>query len=103
MGSVGEEITAQSSFLSSAMEKNMKKIKTCKLYFHHRFLPHNLHFHQAPEKSPQDVYCIAVGDLHLHINSDDLPDVRNSKNTLERLHQALSPETKVTIRVVGQA
>lgn len=47
--------------------------------------------------------CIAVGDMHTKINSDDYPDVRNSKYTLERLHNAMSPFTKSTIRIIGKA
>ncbi|MEW4925491.1 DUF5675 family protein [Algibacter sp. 2305UL17-15] len=46
--------------------------------------------------------CIAVGDMHMHINDDINPDVRNSANTLKRFHEAMSPATKSTIRIVGK-
>lgn len=46
--------------------------------------------------------CIAVGDLHIHINDDAYPDVRNSRNTLNRLHAAMAPDTEATIRVIGK-
>ena len=46
--------------------------------------------------------CIAVGDMHTHINQDEFPDVRNSRNTLDRLHQALQPDLEATIRIVGK-
>lgn len=47
--------------------------------------------------------CVAVGDLHMNINSDSIPDVRNSTNTLRRLHETMGSETKSTIRVIGRA
>jgi hypothetical protein len=47
--------------------------------------------------------CIAVGDLHIRINGDPYPDVRNSRNTLNRFHLAMTPDTEATIRIVGKA
>jgi len=46
--------------------------------------------------------CIAVGDMHVHIDDDVVPDVRNSRNTLNRLHEAMAPDNKATIRIVGK-
>ena len=46
--------------------------------------------------------CIAVGDMHIHLNSDPYPDVRNSRNTLNRLHDAMGDATESTIQVVGR-
>ena len=34
--------------------------------------------------------CILVGRYHTHINSDQIIDVADSKNTLDRLHMALA-------------
>lgn len=34
--------------------------------------------------------CLGVGDMHVHLNDDDQPDVRNSKKTLERFHLAMA-------------
>lgn len=47
--------------------------------------------------------CIAVGDMHINIDDDGFPDVRNSKNTLGRLHDAMGNDTKATLRIVGKA
>lgn len=47
--------------------------------------------------------CIAVGDMHKNINRDGIPDVRNSKRTLRRLHRAMHPLTSSTIRIVGKS
>ncbi len=47
--------------------------------------------------------CIAVGDMHINLNSDSYPDVRNSRNTLNRLHNILSDQTKSTIRIIGKS
>jgi len=46
--------------------------------------------------------CIAVGDMHTHINDDSHPDVRNSKNTLRRFHEAMEGDNLSTIRIVGK-
>lgn len=46
--------------------------------------------------------CIAVGDMHTNINSDGIPDVRNSTNTLKRFHDAMGGDQKATIRIVGK-
>lgn len=46
--------------------------------------------------------CIAVGDMHININSDGHPDVRNSRNTLARLHEKMKGQTTSTIRIVGK-
>jgi hypothetical protein len=43
--------------------------------------------------------CIAVGDMHTKIDSDTYPDVRNSRNTLSRMHQALQPFTNETLHI----
>jgi len=47
--------------------------------------------------------CIAVGDLHTHLNDDNIPDVQNSRKTLKKFHQAMYPENKSTIHIVGKA
>lgn len=47
--------------------------------------------------------CIAVGDMHTHINSDEIPDVRNSAETLRRFHEIMKPEKQSTIRIVGKS
>lgn len=46
--------------------------------------------------------CIAVGDMHIKLNSDSYLDVRNSKNTLKRLHEKMGQTTKSTIRIIGK-
>lgn len=46
--------------------------------------------------------CIAVGDMHIHINSDPFPDVRRSRYTLDRMHEIMSLETKSTIQIIGK-
>ncbi|MCH3883425.1 DUF5675 family protein [Tenacibaculum aquimarinum] len=46
--------------------------------------------------------CIAVGDMHTKINGDGFLDVRNSANTLSRLHNIMSSQSKSTIRIVGK-
>ena len=46
--------------------------------------------------------CIALGDMHTHLNDDQNPDVRNSRNTLNRFHDVMKPETKSTIRIFGK-
>lgn len=46
--------------------------------------------------------CIAVGDMHICINSDPYPDVRNSRNTLNRLHKTLSGQTLTSIQIIGR-
>lgn len=46
--------------------------------------------------------CIAVGDMHTKINSDGFLDIRNSANTLSRLHNIMNSQSKSTIRIVGK-
>lgn len=46
--------------------------------------------------------CIAVGDMHTHIDSDPYPDVRRSRYTLDRLHTAMSGQMKSTIQIIGK-
>lgn len=46
--------------------------------------------------------CIAVGDMHTKLNSDPYPDVRNSRNTLERLHNVMDGTTSSTIQIIGK-
>ena len=46
--------------------------------------------------------CIAVGDMHSHINDDGVPDVRNSSNTLNRFHEVMNPDIASTIKIVGK-
>jgi len=45
--------------------------------------------------------CIAVGDQHIYINNDQFKDVRNSRNTLKRLHAALEGMEDTTIHIFG--
>lgn len=44
--------------------------------------------------------CIAPGDMHVDINGDGLPDVRNSRKTLDRFHEALKGLTRTTIEII---
>lgn len=46
--------------------------------------------------------CIAVGDMHVHINSDPYPDVRRSRYTLDRLHSLMLDQTTSTIQIIGK-
>lgn len=45
--------------------------------------------------------CILVGDMHLRINSDNIPDIRNSRNTLNRLHKVMEDETHATLKIIS--
>lgn len=66
----------------------------------------------VPERSESKIHvanfytqiqgCIAVGDLHTNIDQDEFADVRNSSNTLQRFHDAMYPDVKATIRIVGK-
>jgi len=47
--------------------------------------------------------CIGVGDLHIDMNSDGIPDVRNSADTLNRLHDIMSTQSESTIHIIGRA
>ena len=47
--------------------------------------------------------CIGVGDMHIDINADGIPDVRNSRNTLKRLHEEMKPQEKSTIHIIGRS
>jgi len=47
--------------------------------------------------------CIGVGDMHINLNDDNIPDVRNSTETLERFHKVMSPHQKSTIKIIGKA
>ena len=47
--------------------------------------------------------CIAVGDMHVKIDADEYPDVRNSGNTLDRFHAALADDTIARIQILGKA
>lgn len=44
--------------------------------------------------------CIALGDMHTHINDDEYPDVRNSGKTLERFHAAMFGESVSQIIII---
>jgi hypothetical protein len=44
--------------------------------------------------------CILVGDFHLDIDNNGSRDVRNSRNTLKRLHKTLENESNLEIRVL---
>ena len=46
--------------------------------------------------------CIGVGDLHLNLDNDKNLDVRNSRDTLDRLHKAMGKEKKATIKIIGR-
>jgi hypothetical protein len=46
--------------------------------------------------------CIAIGDMHTHLNSDPYPDVRRSGYTLDRLNNVMMGQTKSTIQIVGR-
>lgn len=43
--------------------------------------------------------CVGVGDKHLYLNSDRVPDIRNSKKTLNALHKVLENQTEIIINV----
>ena len=45
--------------------------------------------------------CIAVGDMHTRINSDEYPDVRNSRYTLSRMHKAMGSDNEAEIHIFG--
>lgn len=44
--------------------------------------------------------CIAPGDMHIRIDGDEYPDVRNSRKTLERFHASMGEETASTITII---
>jgi len=37
--------------------------------------------------------CIAIGDKHIFINNDQFKDLRNSRRTLERFHEAMGTQS----------
>lgn len=39
--------------------------------------------------------CIAVGDMFIHLDDDEFPDLRNSRITLNRLHEVLGISPQV--------
>lgn len=43
--------------------------------------------------------CIAVGDLHTHIDKDGVLDVRNSRNTLNKIHEIMKDVKETTILI----
>lgn len=45
--------------------------------------------------------CVAVGQRHVDINGDGIPDVTNSRQTLEKLHSIMGDLKKTTIEVIG--
>ena len=47
--------------------------------------------------------CIGVGSELVNLNGDNLLDLTNSRNTLERFHAAMGDSKSTTIRVVGRA
>lgn len=44
--------------------------------------------------------CIAPGDMHKDLNGDGLPDVRNSRPTLNRFHAAMDGIKETTIQII---
>ena len=46
--------------------------------------------------------CIGVGDMFTHLNGDSHLDLRNSSNTLNRLHEIMKNQTESTIRIFGK-
>lgn len=45
--------------------------------------------------------CVGPGDMHIDINKDGHPDVRSSRATLDRIHEAMQGVKKSIIIVVG--
>lgn len=45
--------------------------------------------------------CLAPGDMHIDLNKDGIPDVRNSRITLEKLHMAMCTVTRSSIHIIG--
>ncbi|MBK9270777.1 MAG: hypothetical protein IPM48_04200 [Saprospiraceae bacterium] len=45
--------------------------------------------------------CIAVGDLHLDMNQDGFRDLRNSRNTLDKIHQYTNGLEEVPLWIYG--
>lgn len=43
--------------------------------------------------------CIALGDKHVFINGDEFKDLRNSRKTVNRFHEALGMSSKTWIHV----
>ena len=46
--------------------------------------------------------CIALGDMHLKIDSDDIPDIRNSRITMERFHKSLSGLDVTQLHIINR-
>ena len=47
--------------------------------------------------------CIALGDMHLNIDNDSVLDVRNSRKTLERFHEAMSDSVSAVIEIIDSS
>ena len=47
--------------------------------------------------------CIALGREHLYIDSDRIPDIAYSRDTVERFHSAMAPDTQAYLTIIGKA
>jgi hypothetical protein len=45
--------------------------------------------------------CIGVGDLHTDLDQNGTRDLRNSANTLQKIHQLTQGQTKATLWIYG--
>lgn len=46
--------------------------------------------------------CVAVGDMFVNLDNDKNLDLRNSRKTLNRFHEAMNGSTVSTIRIFGE-